>query len=157
MTICNWLVLALKKGIFMRHWMMQSTIAPTWKLHRDNLALCPISTDPPPAVTTIEHTGGVNNNLQLAGAGVEEGNFHETLDDAVSKTATQEESDNPPAIVDAAMLMTRNHRILLNKTMTTVYQRKIITPTGSMINQMLRMGIQCLRERRQRIGTGLCH
>jgi hypothetical protein len=94
-------VLALKKGIFMRHWMTQSTIPTACKLHWDNLALCPISTDPPTAVTTIEHTGGVNNNLQLAGAGVEEGNFHETLDDAVSKTAAQEESDNPPAIVDA--------------------------------------------------------
>ena len=128
----------------MRHWMMQSTIATTCKLHRDNLALCPISTDPPTAVTTIEHTGGVNDNLQLAGAGVEEGNFHEALD------ARQ------PSMMPT-MLMTRNHRILLNKTMTTMYQRQIITLTRSMINQKLRMGIQCLRERRQRIGTGLCH
>ena len=78
-----------------------STIGATWKLRQDNLVLRPISTNPPTTATTIESTGGVTDNSQLAGAGVEEGNFHETLDDAVSTAAAHEKSDNLPVLVDA--------------------------------------------------------
>jgi hypothetical protein len=42
-----------------------STIATTWKLHRDNLALRPINSDIPTVSTTLEHTGGVDSNASI--------------------------------------------------------------------------------------------
>ncbi len=41
-----------------------STIATTWRLHRDTLALRPAISDPPLVSTTLEHTGDVIDTLQ---------------------------------------------------------------------------------------------
>jgi hypothetical protein len=109
-----------------------STIGATWKLRQDNLVLRPISTDPPTTATTIESTGGVIDNLQLAGAGVEEGSFHETLDDAVFTVAAHERSDNPPVLADAND-DDEEPRTESTKMMTTVSLKQIMTPTWSMI------------------------
>jgi len=38
-----------------------STIATTWRLHRNNLALCPVNSNIPVVTMTLEHTGVVDN------------------------------------------------------------------------------------------------
>jgi hypothetical protein len=57
-----------------------STIATTWRLNRDSLALCPAASAIPDVNTTIEHTGEVTAPEDalpaLIPAGVEEGGSH---------------------------------------------------------------------------------
>ena len=67
-----------------------SSIATTWKLHRDFLALRPISSEPPVVTTTLEHTRGVDDNPHLSMAGVEEGSAGVDMD--------CESHDTPPAL-----------------------------------------------------------
>jgi len=67
-----------------------STIATTWRPHRDHLALRPVTSHLPTISTTLEHTGAVPDNLPPPpNAAVEEGDITtapDTNDDTAPDT-----------------------------------------------------------------------
>ncbi len=78
---------------------LSSTIAHTWQLHCDSLALRPVSSDIPLATTTLEHTGAVIRPT------VKEG-IHKSCDENVPDLANRHTAsdddcnDNVPDLVD---------------------------------------------------------
>jgi transposase InsO family protein len=68
-----------------------STIATTWRLHRDNLAIRPATSDIPIVTTTLEHTGSVDDTCP--NCAVEEGEKDEINND-----------EPPPPLVPIAEL-----------------------------------------------------
>jgi len=70
-----------------------STIATTWGLHRDTLALHPASSDIPTVTTTLEHTGDITNLLPApVPTTIKEGEIEEIH-------ATNEAADELPPLV----------------------------------------------------------
>jgi hypothetical protein len=62
-----------------------STIATTWRLNRDSLALRPAISNLPNVTTTLEHTGAVANPEDIH---VEEGDFHDDANNSPHANAT---------------------------------------------------------------------
>jgi len=73
-----------------------STIAHTWQLQHDSLALCPVSSDIPLATTTIEHTGEVM--VPFVNKGVEDMPDTPAAHPPVDKLGDND--DNVPELVD---------------------------------------------------------
>jgi hypothetical protein len=71
------------KGLYM-HWHV-GTIATTWCLNRDSLALCPAVSTLPDVTATLEDTGAVADSEDdlpnLTQTGVEEGDLHDDDED----------------------------------------------------------------------------
>jgi hypothetical protein len=76
--------------------MFSSTLATTWRVSHNNLALRQVSSDIPLVTTTMEATGGLESYINPSFSGIEEGN----IPSIISSDGTVQTSNTTPAIQD---------------------------------------------------------
>jgi len=81
--------------------MFSSSIATTWQLHHDNLALRPANSDIPLTTTTLEATGGVES-FSSGPSSVEEGEQDTAQDTALTNALNGDATDNLPELLDVS-------------------------------------------------------